>query len=69
MLFLEIIFEELDVWIEEVNIFLSVRFSFEEFERILVLFVDYKIDFGVVMFFILGEFEVDLMIGDDDFEK
>ncbi|KAK4681682.1 mediator complex subunit [Podospora pseudoanserina] len=65
----EITPEESDAWIEEVNTLLSARLSLEEFERIPAPFADYKIDSGVATFSIPGEFEVDLTIGDDDFEK
>ncbi|KAK4199098.1 putative mediator of RNA polymerase II transcription subunit 14 [Triangularia verruculosa] len=61
--------EEKDAWIEEVNTLLSARLSLEEFERIPAPFLDYKIDSGVATFSVPGEFEVDVTIGDDDFEK
>ncbi|KAK0729078.1 mediator complex subunit MED14-domain-containing protein [Apiosordaria backusii] len=61
--------EEENAWFEEINTLLSARLSLEEFERIPAPFQDYKIAAGVATFSVPGEFEVDLTIGDDDFEK
>ncbi|KAK3695085.1 mediator complex subunit MED14-domain-containing protein [Podospora appendiculata] len=56
-------------WIDNINTMLSVRLSFDEYDRIPTPFRDYTIGSGRVTFTIKGEFEVDLTIGDEDFEK
>lgn len=61
--------EEKDVWIDNINTMLSVRLSFDEYDKIPLAFRDYSIDSGRVTFKVKGGFEVDLTIGDEDFEK
>ncbi|ORY66223.1 mediator complex subunit MED14-domain-containing protein [Pseudomassariella vexata] len=56
-------------WVEELNTLLSMRLNLEEHEKIPYHFRDYKIDSGRVTFRVDGEFEVDLTIADEDFEK
>lgn len=48
---------------------LSVRLTFDEHEKIPAPFRDYNIANGRVTFKAKGEFEVDLTIGDEDFEQ
>ena len=61
--------EECETWIDNINTMLSVRLSFDEYDRIPPQFRDYTIANGRATFRVEGEFEVDLTIGDDDFEK
>ena len=61
--------EQKEVWLEEINTMLSVRLSYDEYDRIPTPFRDYTISDGRVTFRVEGEFEVDLTIGDEDFEK
>lgn len=56
-------------WIDELNVLLSVRLNLEDHDKIPPQFKDYNISSGRVTFKVKGEFEVDLTIGDDDFEK
>lgn len=56
-------------WINELNTLLSVRLNLEDHEKIPYQFRDYTIDSGRVTFKVDGEFEVDLTIADEDFEK
>lgn len=53
----------------ELNVLLSVRLNLDEYDKIPHWFKDYTIDNGRVTFKVKGEFEVDLTIADDDFEK
>lgn len=53
----------------ELNVLLSVRLNLDEFDKIPYWFKDYTIANGRVTFKVKGEFEVDLTIADDDFEK
>ncbi|KAI1499182.1 mediator complex subunit MED14-domain-containing protein [Biscogniauxia marginata] len=56
-------------WIENLNTLLSIRLNLEEHENIPHHFQDYTIDSGRVTFKVPGEFEVDLTIADEDFDK
>lgn len=56
-------------WIEELNTLLSLRLNLEDYDKIPYHFKDYSIQSGRVTFKVKGEFEVDLTIADDDFEK
>lgn len=60
---------EIKKWINELNVLLSVRLNLDEFDKIPHWFREYSIANGRVTFKVKGEFEVDLTIGDDDFEK
>lgn len=48
---------------------LSIRLNLEDYDRIPPQFKDYSIDDGRVTFKVRGEFELDLTIADDDFDK
>lgn len=61
--------EEMGDWIENINTMLSVRLTLDEYENIPVAFKNYTISSGRVTFRIEGEFEVDLTIGDEDFQQ
>ncbi|CAJ2500935.1 Uu.00g037880.m01.CDS01 [Anthostomella pinea] len=56
-------------WVENLNTLLSLRLNLEDHENIPDHFQDYDIDSGRVTFKVAGEFEVDLTIADEDFEK
>ncbi|KAI1774141.1 MED14-domain-containing protein [Hypoxylon cercidicola] len=56
-------------WIENVNTLLSIRLNLEEYDNIPYYFRDYTIGSGRVTFKVPGEFEVDLTIADEDFDK
>lgn len=56
-------------WIDELNTLLSLRLNIEDHDKIPRQFRDYTIDSGRVIFKVDGEFEVDLTIADEDFEK
>ncbi|RYO85721.1 hypothetical protein DL762_005080 [Monosporascus cannonballus] len=56
-------------WIENLNTQLSLRMNLEEHDKIPYHFQDYSIESGRVTFRVPGEFEVDLTIADEDFEK
>lgn len=56
-------------WINELNTLLSVRLNLEDHDKIPSQFRDYTIDSGRVTFKVVGEFEVDLTIADEDFDK
>ncbi|KAI1394241.1 MED14-domain-containing protein [Hypoxylon trugodes] len=56
-------------WIENLNTLLSIRLNLEDFDTLPYAFRDYTIDSGRVTFKVPGEFEVDLTIADEDFEK
>ncbi|KAH8675385.1 mediator complex subunit MED14 [Xylariales sp. PMI_506] len=61
--------EEQMQWIDELNTLLSLRLNLEDHEKIPYQFRDYTIHSGRVTFKVKGEFEVDLTIADEDFEK
>lgn len=56
-------------WIENVNTLLSIRLNLEDYDSIPYYFRDYTIHSGRVTFKVPGEFEVDLTIADEDFDK
>lgn len=56
-------------WINDLNTLLSLRLNLDEFDKIPPQFKNYEIDSGRVAFKVDGEFEVDLTIADDDFDK
>lgn len=56
-------------WIEELNTLLSLRLNLEDYDKIPHQFKDYSIQSGRVTFKVPDEFEVDLTIADEDFEK
>ncbi|KAH9908916.1 mediator complex subunit MED14-domain-containing protein [Xylariomycetidae sp. FL2044] len=56
-------------WIEELNTLLSIRLNLEDHDNIPRQFQDYSIESGRVTFKVADEFEVDLTIADEDFEK
>ncbi|KAK8083936.1 mediator complex subunit MED14 [Apiospora saccharicola] len=56
--------EEQMRWIEELNTLLSIRLNLEDHDKIPYHFRDYDIESGRA-----GEFEVDLTIADEDFDK
>lgn len=53
----------------ELNTLLSLRLNLEDFDKIPHHFRNYEIGSGRVTFKVAGEFEVDLTIADEDFEK
>ncbi|KAI1082978.1 MED14-domain-containing protein [Whalleya microplaca] len=61
--------KEQQKWIDNINTLLSIRLNLEDHENIPYHFQDYNIDSGRVIFKVPGEFEVDLTIADEDFEK
>lgn len=56
-------------WVENLNTILSVRLTLDEYDKIPYHFRHYTVDSARVTFKVEGEFEVDLTIADDDFEK
>lgn len=56
-------------WIENLNTMLSVRLNLDDYDSIPYQFRDHSISSGRVTFKVAGEFEVDLTIADEDFEK
>lgn len=56
-------------WMNELNTLLSIRLNVEDHDKIPYYFRNYNIESGRVTFRVEGEFEVDLTIADDDFEK
>ncbi|KAI2615625.1 MED14-domain-containing protein [Hypoxylon sp. NC1633] len=56
-------------WIENLNTLLSIRLNLEDYDNIPYHFRNYTIDSGRVTFKVPGEFEVDLTIADEDFDK
>ncbi|KAI0175956.1 MED14-domain-containing protein [Hypoxylon sp. FL1284] len=56
-------------WIENINTLLSIRLNLEDYDNIPYYFRDYTITSGRVTFKVPGEFEVDLTIADEDFDK
>ncbi|KAL2128313.1 hypothetical protein VTI74DRAFT_9364 [Chaetomium olivicolor] len=56
-------------WLEEVNMHLHMRMQLHEYERTPAPFRNHTIDDGRITFRVEGEFEVDLTIADEDFDK
>lgn len=56
-------------WVNELDVLLSIRLNLDDYDKIPPQFKDYSIDNGRATFKVKGEFEVDLTIADDDFEK
>lgn len=56
-------------WMNDLNTLLSLRLNLEDYDKIPYHFRDYEIGSGRVTFKVDGEFEVDLTIADEDFEK
>ncbi|EON97931.1 putative mediator of rna polymerase ii transcription subunit 14 protein [Phaeoacremonium minimum UCRPA7] len=56
-------------WIDNLNTLLSIRLSLDDHDKIPFHFRDYSVSSGRVTFKVKGEFEVDLTIADEDFEK
>ncbi|KAI5463043.1 mediator complex subunit MED14-domain-containing protein [Mariannaea sp. PMI_226] len=56
-------------WIDDLNTLLCLRLNLEDFDKIPSQFRNYEISAGRVTFKVPGEFEVDLTIADEDFEK
>lgn len=56
-------------WINELNVLLSLRLNLDDYDKIPLPFRNYTIASGRVTFSVDGEFEVDLTIADEDFEK
>ena len=56
-------------WMNDLNTLLSIRLNLEDFDKIPPQFRSYDIDSGRVTFKVDGEFEIDLTIADEDFEK
>ncbi len=56
-------------WIENLNTLLSLRLNLDDHDKIPYHFQDYSIASGRVTFKVPGEFEIDLTIADEDFEK
>lgn len=56
-------------WINDLNTLLSLRLNLEDYDKIPHQFRDYEIGSGRVTFKVPGEFEVELTIADEDFEK
>lgn len=61
--------QQKEAWVHEINIHLAARLQLQEQEKIPAPFRNYTIDSGRVTFRVEGEFEVDLTIGDEDFES
>ncbi|KAG6210536.1 hypothetical protein E4U35_004980 [Claviceps purpurea] len=61
--------EEQLKWTSELNTLLSLRLNLYDYDKIPPQFRDYEIRSGRVTFKVDGEFEVDLTIADEDFEK
>lgn len=55
--------------IGDLDTLLSLRLNLDDFDKIPPQFRDYTIESGRVTFKVAGEFEVDLTIADEDFEK
>lgn len=56
-------------WTNDLDTLLSLRLNLEDYDKIPHHFKDYEIGSGRVTFKVPGEFEVDLTIADEDFEK
>ncbi|KAG6017424.1 hypothetical protein E4U54_007260 [Claviceps lovelessii] len=61
--------EEQLKWTSDLDTLLSLRLNLDDFDKIPPQFRDYRIGSGRVTFKVDGEFEVDLTIADEDFEK
>ncbi|KAI9171985.1 Mediator of RNA polymerase II transcription subunit 14 [Paramyrothecium foliicola] len=61
--------EEQVKWMHDLNTLLSLRLNLDDYDKIPHQFRDYEISSGRVTFKVPGEFEVDLTIADEDFEK
>ncbi|RFU32456.1 hypothetical protein B7463_g3889, partial [Scytalidium lignicola] len=61
--------QELLKSLENLNTLLSIRLNLHEYDKIPLQFKDYTIQSGRVTFHVVGEFEVDLTIADEDPEK
>ncbi|KAI1338631.1 mediator complex subunit MED14-domain-containing protein [Xylariaceae sp. FL0016] len=61
--------EQRSEWLENADTLLSLRLNLEDHENMPEQFKNYRIGSGCVTFKVAGEFEVDLFIRDDDFEK
>lgn len=61
--------EEQAKWTNDLNTLLSLRLNLEDYDKIPHHFRTYNISSGRVTFEVPGEFEVDLTIADEDFEK
>ncbi|KAG5929425.1 hypothetical protein E4U42_005892 [Claviceps africana] len=61
--------EEQLKWTSDLDTLLSSRLNLDDFDRIPPQFCNYRIGSGRVTFKVDGEFEVDLTIADEDFEK
>ncbi|KAG5952270.1 hypothetical protein E4U53_001285 [Claviceps sorghi] len=61
--------EEQLKWTSDLDTLLSLRLSLDDFDRIPPQFCNYSIGSGRVTFKVNGEFEVDLTIADEDFDK
>ncbi|KAK2591864.1 mediator complex subunit [Conoideocrella luteorostrata] len=61
--------EEQLTWMNTLDTLLSIRLNLDDFDKIPPQFRNYKIGSGRVTFKVKGEFEVDLTIADEDFEK
>lgn len=56
-------------WVNELDVLLSIRLNLDDYDKIPPQFKNYSIANGRATFKVKGEFEVDLTIADDDFEK
>ncbi|PFH61899.1 hypothetical protein XA68_15915 [Ophiocordyceps unilateralis] len=56
-------------WINDLNTLLSLRLNLDDYDKIPPQFKNYDIASGRVTFNVDGEFQVDLTIADEDFEK
>ncbi|TWU75398.1 mediator complex subunit [Metarhizium rileyi] len=56
-------------WMNELNTLLSLRLNLEDFDKVPYHFRNYEISSGRVTFKVEGEFEVDLTIADENFDK
>ncbi|POR31632.1 Mediator of RNA polymerase II transcription subunit 14 [Tolypocladium paradoxum] len=56
-------------WMNDLNTLLSLRLNLDDYDKIPYHFRNYEIGSGRVTFKVDGEFEVDLTIADEDFEK
>ncbi|PHH67599.1 hypothetical protein CDD82_1282 [Ophiocordyceps australis] len=56
-------------WIDDLNTLLALRLNLDDFDRLPHAFRHYHISSGRVTFKVEGEFELDLTIADEDFDK
>ncbi|KAH7326658.1 mediator of RNA polymerase II transcription subunit 14 [Stachybotrys elegans] len=61
--------EEQLKWVNDLDTLLSLRLNLDDFDKIPHQFRQYEIGSGRVTFKVPGEFELDLTIADEDFEK